>query len=92
MYQFKESTNILDSRPLHLVIDLNLPLGRDEVFVSSQFHNELGREAGMSKLGDEASATRCRRQLACLQVVKHSSLSSLIIVRCNLRRNGHSGI
>ena len=45
----------LDSRPLHLVIDLDIALRRAEVLMSGKLHNHLGRDAAVRELGDKAA-------------------------------------
>ena len=49
-------------RPLHLIVDLDIPLRRTEVLMSGKLHNDFGRDAAVRELGDEAafSAMACR--------------------------------
>ncbi len=52
----------LHGRPLHLVVDLDVPLRRAEVLVSGKLHDDLGRDAAVGELGDKTapSARRLR--------------------------------
>ena len=45
----------LDSRAIHLVVDLDVSLRRAHVLVPGKLHDHLGRDAAVGELGDKAA-------------------------------------
>ena len=52
----------LDSRPFHFIVNMDVALRRAEVLVPGQLHDDLGRDAAVGELGDEAAPSAVTRR------------------------------